>query len=93
MALKYLPADVSADVLEQTLKSDGACIIEGLLSADALAQMKQECMPFIEATEAGRDDFTGRKTTRTGALVARSATCRDAVMNPTIVNGAKTFRA
>lgn len=93
MPLKYLPADAAPEALEEALKTDGACIVEGVLSADGLAQMKAECMPFIDATEAGRDDFTGRKTTRTGALVARSKACRDAVMNPTIVNGAKTFLA
>ncbi|MEM9180615.1 MAG: phytanoyl-CoA dioxygenase family protein [Pseudomonadota bacterium] len=91
MPLKYLPADAKPDALVEALKSDGACIVEGVLDAAALAQMKAECMPYIDATETGRDDFTGRKTTRTGALVARSATCRDVVMNPTIVGGAKQF--
>lgn len=93
MPLKYLPADTKPEMLEEALKSDGACIVEGLLSADQLAKMKRECMPYIDATDTGRDDFTGRKTTRTGALVARSEACRDAVMNNTIVSGAKRFLA
>lgn len=91
MPLKYLPSDASAEALSDALKTDGACIVEGVMSGAGLTQMKAECMPFIDATENGRDDFTGRKTTRTGALVARSAACRDAVMNETIVDGAKTF--
>ena len=91
MPLKYLPADAAPEAINDVLKSEGACILEGALSKTELAQMKDECLPFITATETGRDDFTGRKTTRTGALVARSAACRDAVMHPTIVNGAKTF--
>nr|WP_070961458.1 phytanoyl-CoA dioxygenase family protein [Hyphomonas sp. Mor2] len=93
MPLKYLPATAKSEHLVEALKTDGACIVEGVLGADGLAQMKAECMPFIDATETGRDDFTGRKTTRTGALVARSAACRDAVMQPTIVEGAKAFLA
>ncbi len=93
MPLKYLPASAKPEDLVQALKTDGACIVEGVLDADGLATMKSECMPFIDATETGRDDFTGRKTTRTGALVARSAACRDAVMQPTIVEGAKAFLA
>ncbi len=93
MPLKYLPASAAPEALADALKTDGACIVEGLLSSQDLTRMKQECMPFIDATDMGRDDFTGRKTTRTGALVARSAACRDAVMNPAIVNGAKTFLA
>ncbi|MEL6827276.1 MAG: phytanoyl-CoA dioxygenase family protein [Pseudomonadota bacterium] len=91
MPLKYLPADAEPEALVEALKSDGACVVEGVLDAAALTQMKAECMPYIDATETGRDDFTGRKTTRTGALVARSPTCRDVVMNPTIVGGAKQF--
>ncbi|MEL6856850.1 MAG: phytanoyl-CoA dioxygenase family protein [Pseudomonadota bacterium] len=91
MPLQYLPADAAPEALADALKTDGACIIEGVLSKTGLTQMKEQCLPFITATETGRDDFTGRKTTRTGALVARSAACRDAVMHPTIVNGAKTF--
>ena len=74
---------LSPDLLEQ--------VEQGVLDAAALAQMKAECMPYIDATETGRDDFTGRKTTRTGALVARAPTCRDVVMNPAIVGGAKQF--
>jgi len=93
MPLQYLPATSEPEALVEVLKSDGACIIEGALDADGLARMKAECLPFIDATEAGRDDFTGRKTTRTGALVARSAACRDAVMDKTIVEGAKAFLA
>ncbi|NQY97161.1 MAG: phytanoyl-CoA dioxygenase family protein [Henriciella sp.] len=93
MPLKYLPADANPEQLVDALKTDGACILEGVLNANGLAQMKSECMPFIDATETGRDDFTGRKTTRTGALVARSAACRDAVMQPAIVGGAKAFLA
>ncbi len=93
MPLKYLPATAKPEDLAETLKTDGACIVEGVLDANGLAKMKAECMPFIDATETGRDDFTGRKTTRTGALVARSEACRDAVMQPTIVEGAKSFLA
>ncbi|MEM9180445.1 MAG: phytanoyl-CoA dioxygenase family protein, partial [Pseudomonadota bacterium] len=63
MPLKYLPADAKPDALVEALKSDGACIVEGVLDAAALTQMKAECMPYIDATETGRDDFTGRKTT------------------------------
>lgn len=93
MPLKYLSADAKPEALVEVLKSDGACVVEGVVTPSALTQLKSECMPYIEATETGRDDFTGRKTTRTGALVARSKSCRDLVMNPTIVDGAKGFLA
>lgn len=91
MPLKYLAANTAPEALAEALKTDGACVLEGVMAADTLAQLKAECLPYIDATDTGRDDFTGRKTTRTGALVARSAACRAAVMNKTIVDGAKTF--
>ncbi len=60
---------------------------------EVLAQVHGEIMPYVEATDRGRDDFTGRETTRTGALVARSPACRDLVMHPLIVGGARSFLA
>jgi len=47
--------------------------------------------PYIERTPFGGDDFTGHKTQRTGALVARTQTCRKLVLEPTIVGAAREF--
>jgi len=49
---------------------------------DAVAQ---ELRPFTEKTPFGPDDFSGRRTRRTGGLVARSPKCRELVMNPTVL--------
>ena len=38
----------------------------------------------MEATQPGRDAFSGIKTTRTGALVARSPLCRKLVLDPRV---------
>ncbi len=89
--LKRFPSDVSAEALSNALTSDGACIVENVLDAEALETLKTEILPFVEATEPGRDDFTGRRTTRTGALVARSASSRDLVMNDLILKAANSF--
>jgi len=89
--LQYLPADVGTDILCEAIARDGAAIVENVLDNAALTQLKSEIMPYVEATEVGRDDFTGRHTTRTGALVARSAACRDLVMHPAILNAAQQF--
>ena len=89
--LQYLPASATPEQLSEALKSDGAAIVTDVLDAAALATLKAEIMPYVAATEIGRDDFTGRKTTRTGALVARSQACRDLVMHPLILGGANAF--
>lgn len=89
--LQRLPANSDPEKLAQVLRDDGAAIVENVLDAGALEQLKSEIMPYVEATEPGRDDFTGRHTTRTGALVARSPACRDLVMDPLILGGANAF--
>lgn len=91
--LARLPADTSADTIREALMRDGAVIVGNVLSAEALTVLKTEIMPFVDATEPGRDVFTGFHTTRTGALVARSAACRDLVMHGDILGAAKTFLA
>ena len=45
-----------------------------------------EMRPYMEATAVGPDDFAGRRTRRTGGLIARSVTSRDLVMNPLVLN-------
>jgi ectoine hydroxylase-related dioxygenase (phytanoyl-CoA dioxygenase family) len=57
----------------------------------ALAELR----PWLDSTPAGPDDFSGRSTRRTGGLVARSATCRELVMNPLVLDtvGATLSRA
>ncbi|QTD57225.1 phytanoyl-CoA dioxygenase family protein [Parasphingorhabdus cellanae] len=89
--LQRLSASSSPDQLAEVLKTDGAAIVENVLDAAALDRLRAEIMPYVEATEPGRDDFTGRKTTRTGALVARSAACRALVMDDLILGGANAF--
>ena len=89
--LEPLPATASTDEILNVLKRDGALILKDALTKSEVAQVLAETMPYIEATEPGRDDFTGRNTTRTGALVARSEACRGMVANKSIVDAANAF--
>lgn len=86
-SLTHLPASVTRDEVLKVIAADGAVIIDGLMSPDLLARVRTEIMPYVEATPPGRDDFTGRHTTRTGALIARSPACRELVLDP-LVNAA-----
>ncbi len=52
-------------------------------------QLADEVEPFIEASEAGRDEYDGRLTRRTGALIARCPAVRRLVMHPTAVGVAR----
>lgn len=89
--LSYCPADTPPAKLTEILHRDGVLILENVLDAAALGTLRGELAPYVDATENGRDDFTGRQTTRTGALVARSPACRDLIMHPAILGGAKDF--
>ncbi|MGZ4683829.1 MAG: phytanoyl-CoA dioxygenase family protein [Acidimicrobiales bacterium] len=82
MALEHLPATADADAVTAALERDGAVIVDDLLDPATCDRIAGELEPSLAATPTGPDDFTGRNTRRTGALIARSATCRDLVMHP-----------
>ena len=48
-------------------------------------RVRSELQPYLDATAAGTDEFSGRHTRRTGGLVARSATCRELMMHPLVL--------
>lgn len=89
--LLYFDADADSDEILRALREDGACVLVDVMSDDLRSRVGDELQPFIDATPTGRDDFTGRLTGRTGALVARSEASRELVMDPTITNLANQF--
>lgn len=82
--LIHLPADTPAHELEAVLARDGALILDDVLSPSQVDELVAELRPYVEATQPGRDVFSGTLTTRTGALVARSPLTRALVMDPRI---------
>ena len=80
------PAEVAA-----ALRRDGACIIRDVLSEKTLERLKTDLNPWIERSQTGADDFTGRLTKRTGALIARCPESRPVVTHPLIVKAANEF--
>ncbi|MDP1642824.1 MAG: phytanoyl-CoA dioxygenase family protein [Phenylobacterium sp.] len=82
--LVHLSADAPTATMAEVLDRDGALILDRVLTPEAVAGMVAELSPYVAATPAGRDGFTGVRTTRTGALVARSPAVRDAVTDPRI---------
>ncbi|MBI1250490.1 MAG: phytanoyl-CoA dioxygenase family protein [Alphaproteobacteria bacterium] len=73
--LQTLPADAPIETVMAALDRDGALILEALISADEADAVAAELDPFVQATPVGQDVFSGFKTTRTGALAARSPWC------------------
>ena len=91
MALQTLKSTASTEAILAAMARDGACIIANVADASTVRQMADEVMPFIERTPFGADDFTGRRTQRTGALVARTPTCRQLVLDPTVLTAARKY--
>jgi ectoine hydroxylase-related dioxygenase (phytanoyl-CoA dioxygenase family) len=89
--LKHLPADADPQAISELLDSDGALVLDDVLTPAEVDQVRGEIDPYVEATAGGRDAFTGHLTTRTGALVARSPACRELVMHPAILAACDAF--
>lgn len=83
-SLETVAADTPIEELQRIFERDGALIVADAMSPQLLAQTLEEVMPYVLATAPGRDGFTGYRTTRTGALVARSPACRTLVMDPLV---------
>ena len=90
-ALVYFDADADNEEILEVLREDGACVLVDVMDENLKSRVNDELQPFIEATPRGRDDFTGRLTGRTGALVARSEASRELVMHSTITDLARQF--
>jgi ectoine hydroxylase-related dioxygenase (phytanoyl-CoA dioxygenase family) len=75
------PEDVTSALAE-----DGCCVVERLVDTAVMDRIWEEVAPHVEATRFGRDDFSGTVTRRTGSLIARSPTFREAlVAHPLVI--------
>jgi hypothetical protein len=85
MSLIHLPATATVDEIHEVLHRDAALVIDDLASSEQIDAITAEMAPFIEATPPGSDDFSGRNTRRTGALIARSPSSHALIQHPTIL--------
>ena len=93
MTVATLPREATTDEILSQLTADGAVIVSDVIDRKTVQQMTDETMPYIENTPMGGDDFTGRKTQRTGALIARSPTCQRIVLHPLVIGTTRKFLA
>jgi len=91
--LVRMSAQAKIEEILEVVSREGAMILEGVLAPVQVARVLEEVMPYVEATKPGHDDFSGRHTTRTGALVARSPASREMIMHPTVLGVARQFLA
>ncbi len=93
MPIERLAATTSPTRVSEALARDGCAIVERLVPAATMRTALDELAGWIDATPTGRDDFAGRRTRRTGGLVARSATCRALLQHPLILGATQELLA
>ncbi len=85
MTIRHVPADTAIETIQTILAEDGVVVVDDLVPPSVMDQVRQELAPFIEKTPVGTDDFTGRRTRRTGGLIARSVKFREIVQHPLVL--------
>jgi len=89
MSIPHIGPDARCEDVLAAIDCNGAVVIDRLASAEMMDRIGSELRPWVEKSPAGRDGFEGRRTRRTGGLIARSQTARELVMNPLVLSVAK----
>ena len=89
--LQIRAADTSSEDLAEILSQDGGVILEDFISKAEVDAIMGDLKPYIDTTMESQNDFGGFKTTRTGALMARSPRCRELAIDPRILGLVEAF--
>lgn len=85
MAVPHFDRSVNAEAVSGALAEHGCAIIDCLVEPSTMDALRLEMKPHIDTIDAGVDEFGGFHTKRAGALVARSVTARELLMNPLVL--------
>ena len=85
MDVPRVDADASIDDVEAALRAWGCVVVERLVADDVMDRIQADLEPYLRATPAGGDEFTGFNTRRTGSLLARSRDFGALAAHPTVL--------
>ena len=91
MELTHFSADTDPATISAHLRQWGYAIVDDVADAATMDQLESEALPYVGASDTGRDEYDGRHTRRTGMLIARCPTSRRLIMHPTVVGTARHF--
>ena len=91
VTLKHLNPDCSTDEILDVLDEDAGLIIDNLIDKDQINRINSDLNPYLQVDVFGRDEFTGFKTKRVGALIARSEACRELALHKKINDVSKKY--
>ncbi|MGB7406561.1 MAG: hypothetical protein WA906_12800 [Pacificimonas sp.] len=66
------------------LDEDAGLIIDAAIPANLTERARDELLALMGDNTLGQDDFTGFKTRRVGALIARSPAARELATHPVV---------
>jgi ectoine hydroxylase-related dioxygenase (phytanoyl-CoA dioxygenase family) len=85
MITRLAAANASADVVEAAMQTEGACIVEAMLSADQVQAARASLAEVLEGVPTGRNDFEGFKTQRIYAVFAKTRAFDDPAIDPLVL--------
>jgi len=85
MPISHLPASATAEELAAVIARDAVVVVDRLAPSSTMDRIEEELAPWLAATPAGTDPFSGAKTRRTGGLIARCPASRELVTHPLIL--------
>jgi len=91
--ITHLPANTPQEELLRCMAEDGAVIIDDVLGSEQLGALEHDLTPFLKREVYGRDAFTGFRTQRIGALIARSQACGELALEPRMLDAARKYLA
>ena len=89
--IKHFKVTDPIESVLHALDEDAGVIIDNVMTDEQLSSIQKELKPYLKQAQNGQDNFTGFKTQRVGALIARSATSRDLAMHSMINQMAELF--
>ena len=93
MRIEHRSPTVTPAALAAVLTEDGCVVVDGLAPSTLMDRIDGELAPYLERAPVGPHDHMGRRTRRTGALVARSAGVRTLVADRLTIGCARTVLA
>ncbi|HYB12352.1 MAG TPA: phytanoyl-CoA dioxygenase family protein, partial [Myxococcota bacterium] len=87
--IEHLAATSGSERIAELLERDGCCVVDRVVERALLDGMRVELEPYLAATPLGPDTFSGRRTRRTGGLIARSSIARELVQHPLVLGAVK----
>jgi ectoine hydroxylase-related dioxygenase (phytanoyl-CoA dioxygenase family) len=87
--IEHLGRGAGAEQVVALLERDGCCVVDRLVEPALLAELRAELEPWLAASPCGSDGFSGRRTRRTGGLIARSRVARELAQHPLVLAAVK----